>query len=94
MWGRLKTCGRLAIGLCDPLSLNALNQLWFTRARPRKCFGCCDQAGLDRVQFDVRDDSSKLRFVTHQVIVTFLLPERLSSEDKNLIGFPAGLPLE
>ena len=52
------------------------------------------QAGLDRVQFDVRDDSSKLRFVTHQVIVTFLLPERLSSEDKNLIGFPASVPLE
>lgn len=79
MWGRLITCGRLAIG---------------PAARPGEFLDRTRQPGPHGIRFDIASDSQKLRLVTNQPIVAFFLPERLSGLAEDLVSLPGGESLE
>src|SRR5579872_1330307 len=65
-----------------------------TSAGPAKLLRSGNQPSLHRIHLDVPRNPPKLRFIPHQMIVTRILPKRLSGKPQNPISLPGCKPLE
>ncbi len=83
MWGRMASCGRLAIGLST-----------CRQTRPGKRLCGLHQPRLHGIHLDIPCDPLKLLVIANQPIVALILPEGLSGVTKYPIPFPSSKPLQ
>lgn len=64
------------------------------RTRPGKFFGATSQPSFDGIPKNITFYSPELFPISHQTIVTFILPKRLAGTPQDLIGLPRAVALQ